>query len=57
MPQGNVCSFPGKTKEEHRIYLGQSLISRIREDSLDEDDEDENVIDEEAMDTEWNDNE
>ena len=53
----NVCSFPGKTKEEHRIYLGQSLISRSREDSLDEDDEDEYVIDEEAMDTEWNDNE
>ena len=49
--------FPSKTKEEQRIYLGQSLISRIREESLDEDDEDENVIDEEAMDTEWNDNE
>ena len=53
----NVCSFPSKTKAEHRIYLGQSLISQIREESLDEDDEDENVIDEEAMDTEWNDNE
>ena len=53
----DVCSFPSKTKEEHRVYLGQSLISHIREDSLDDDDEDENVIDEEAMDTEWNDNE
>ncbi len=53
----NVCSFPSKTKEEHRVYLGQSLISQIREDDLDDDDDDENVIDEEAMDTEWADNE
>ena len=53
----NVCSFPSKTKEEHRVYLGQSLISHIREGGLDDDDEDENVIDEEAMDTDWNDNE
>ena len=52
-----VCSFPSKTKAEHRVYLGQKLLSHIREDDLDEDDEDENVIDEEAMDTEWNDNE
>lgn len=53
----NVCSFPSKTKEEHRVYLGQSLVSHIREDDLDEDDDDENVIDEEAMDTDWSDNE
>lgn len=53
----NVCSFPSKTKEEHRVYLGESLISHITEDGLDDDDEDENVIDEEAMDTGWNDNE
>lgn len=52
----NVCSFPSKTKEGHRVYLGQSLNSNIREDGL-EDDEDENVIDEEAMDTEWIENE
>ncbi|PKB68507.1 MAG: hypothetical protein BZY81_01915 [SAR202 cluster bacterium Io17-Chloro-G4] len=53
----NVCSFPSKTKGEHRVYLGQNLISQIREDDLEDDDDDENVIDEEAMDTEWNDNE
>lgn len=53
----NVCSFPSKTKEEHRVYLGQSLIGSIREDGLEEDDEDENVIDEEAMETEWAENE
>jgi len=52
-----VCSFPSKTKAEHRVYLGQKLLSHIREDDLDEDDEDENVLDEEAIDTEWNDNE
>ena len=53
----NVCSFPSRTKEEHRVYLGQSLVSHLSEDDLAADDEDENVIDEEAMDTEWNDNE
>ena len=53
----NVCSFPSKTKKEHRVYLGQSLISHLREDDLDDDDDDENIIDEEAMDAEWNDNE
>jgi len=52
-----VCSFPSKTKEKHRVYLGQSLIGSIREDGLEEDDEDENVIDEEAMETEWAENE
>ena len=55
--QQDVCSFPSKTKEEHRVFLGQKLISHIREDDLDEDEDDENVIDEEDMDTEWNDNE
>ena len=57
----NACSFPSKspskTREEHRGYLGQSLISQLRADGLDEDDDDENVIDEEAMDTEWIENE
>ena len=55
----NVCLFHGKAKEEHKVYLGQSLARYIRDDDLGEEDEDdeENVIDEEAMDTEWNDNE
>ena len=53
----NVCSFPSKTKEEHRVYLGESLVRHIREDTLDEDDEEENVIVEEELETEWDDNE
>lgn len=53
----NVCPFPTKTKEEHRVYLGQSLVRYISEGDLDDEDEEENVIDEEAMDTEWNENE
>jgi hypothetical protein len=57
----NACSFPSKThsktRDERQVYLGQSLISQLRADGLDEDDDDENVIDEEAMDTEWIENE
>ena len=53
----NVCSFPSKTKEEHRVYLGESLVRHIRDDDLDEEDEEENVIDEEALETEWSENE
>ena len=53
----DVCSFPSKTKEEHRVYLGESLVRHIRDDDLDDDDEEENVIVEEAMETEWNENE
>ena len=55
--QQDVCSFPGKTREEHRVYLGESLVRYTREDYLDGEDEEENVIDEEEMDTEWNDSE
>ena len=46
-----------KTKEEHRVYLGESLVRHVRDDDLDKDDEEENVIDEEAMENEWNENE
>ena len=53
----DVYSFPSKTKEEHRIFLGESLVRHISDDDLDGDDEEENVIDEEAMETEWNENE
>ena len=53
----DVCSFPGRTKEEHRVYLGESLVRHIRDGGLDDDDEEENVIDEEAMETGWNENE
>ena len=53
----DVCSFPSKTREEHRVYLGESLVRHIRDDDLDEDDEGENVIDEEEMETGWNEGE
>ena len=53
----DVCSFPSKTKEEHRVYLGESLVRHIRDDSLDDDDEEESVIDEVELESEWNDNE
>ena len=53
----DVCSFPSKTKEEHRVYLGESLVRHIRDDDLDDDDEAENVMDEEAMETDWNEGE
>ena len=51
----NVCSFPTRLKEEHRVYLGGNLARFISEENLD--DEDEPSIDEEAMDTEWAENE
>jgi len=53
----NVCSFPTKTKEEHRVYLNESLVRYINDDDLDDEDEEEAVIDEDEMDTGWNDNE
>jgi len=46
----DVRSFPGKTKEEHRVYLGESLVRHLMDDDLDEEDEEE-------MDTEWTENE
>ena len=51
----DVCSFPGKAKAEHRVYLGDTMARRIGDDDFDDDEE--HVIDEEAMDTNWSDNE
>ena len=51
----DVCSFPTRIREEHKVYLGQNLVRYISENNLDDDDEP--SIDEEAMDTEWADNE
>ncbi len=48
-----VCSFPSKTKEEHRVYLGDSLVRFPDYEDLEE----EHVIDEEDLDTEWDENE
>jgi tetratricopeptide (TPR) repeat protein len=53
----SVCSFPSKTKEEHRVYLGESLVRYIRDEDLEDDDEEESIIDEEEIETEWGDNE
>ena len=53
----HVCSFPSRTKEEHRIYLGESLVRHIRDDDLEDEDEEESIIDEEEIETEWGDNE
>ena len=46
----DVCSFPSRTREEHRVYLGESLVRYIREDDPDEEDEEE-------LETEWSDSE
>ena len=49
----DVCSFPSKSKEEHRVYLSGSLLRYIEEGDLDEDDEEGNVTDEVELDSEW----
>ena len=51
----DVCSFPTRIKEEHRVYLSDNLVRYIGDDNLEDDDEP--AIDEEAMDTEWSDGE
>ena len=53
----SVYSFPSKTKEEHKVYLGESLVRHIRDDDLEDGDEEENVIDETEMETEWSEDE
>ena len=53
----DVCSFPSRTKEEHRVYLSENLVRYITDNSLEEEDEEEATIDEEAMETDWNESE
>ena len=53
----NVCSFPTRTKEEHRVYLGERFVRYIRDDDLDEEDEEENVIEDGDQETAWSENE
>ena len=53
----DVCPFPTKTKEEHRVYLNDSLTRFILDDDLAGEDEEENVIDEDELETDWNENE
>lgn len=51
----NVCSFPTRSKEEHRVYLGDSFLRYIEENDLEEDDEEEAAIvdDSAEEDSEW----
>ena len=51
-----VYSFPNKTKDEHRIYLNESLTSYTRDEDLDEEDED-GVIVEDELESAWTENE
>ncbi len=53
----DVCSFPTRAKEEHRVYLSESLVRYITDDDLEEDDEEEAVIEEDELETGWNENE
>ncbi len=51
----NVCSFPSKTKEEHRVYLNESLARFTRDEDLDDDEE--GVIEEDEIEVDWDENE
>lgn len=53
----NVCSFPTRTKEEHRIYLGESFVRYLKDDDLEEEDEEEDVIEDGAQETAWSESE
>ena len=52
----NVCSFPTRTKEEHRVYLSESMAKYMAGDDPDDDD-DEAVIEEDELETGWSENE
>lgn len=55
----NVCSFPTKGKQEHRVYLGDSLLRYIEEDELDDEEEKEGEketdLEDEDLENEWKD--
>ena len=55
----NVCSFPTKSKEEHRVYLGDSLLRYVVEEDLEDEDEKETdketEPEDEELDSEWKD--
>jgi len=53
----NVCSFPTRTKEEHRVYLGESFVRYVKDDDLEEGDEEGDVIEGGVRETAWNENE
>jgi len=49
----NVCSFPSKGREEHRVYLGDSLVGYVDDSDLGDDEEEANVVSEDDDETEW----
>jgi tetratricopeptide (TPR) repeat protein len=49
----NVCSFPTKSKEEHRVYLGDRLFRYEEEGDLDEEEEEGAIVDDSAEESEW----
>lgn len=49
----NVCSFPTKSKEEHRVYLGDRLFRYEEESDLDEEEEEGGIVDEAEEGSEW----
>ena len=51
-----VYSFPTRTKDEHRIYLNESLTNYARYEDLDDEDED-GVIVEDELESAWTENE
>ena len=51
-----VYSFPTRTKDEHRIYLNESLTNYTRDEDLDDEDED-GLIVEDELESAWTENE
>lgn len=51
-----VYSFPTKAKDEHRIYLNESLARYTRDEDLDEEDEDGGIVEDE-LESAWTENE
>ena len=49
----DVCSFPSRGKEEHRVYLDNSLLRYIEETDLDEEGGEERVVEEVELDSDW----
>jgi hypothetical protein len=56
--QQGVCSFPSKSKDEHRVYLGEDLLRYVDDNEPEEeDDDDEEAVvkdkEEDDGDSEW----
>lgn len=53
----DICSFPTRTKQEHRVYLSESLVRYTTDDDPEDEDEEEAIIEEDELETGWNENE